>query len=114
MGDDAMDPAQGVNVAHKFVADKLMYGVIGPPMSHIAQATLKTYAASDMPMITTRAAIRPTVPGLGASPVMSIIHSMPVMAYMPSINCDTPKPMVTETPRMVATTPRTSTTWLST
>ena len=24
MGDDAMDPAQGVNVAHKFVADKLM------------------------------------------------------------------------------------------
>src|SRR5210317_1612073 len=38
MGDDAMDPAQGVNVAHKFVADKLMYGVVGPPMSHIAQA----------------------------------------------------------------------------
>lgn len=55
MGDDAMDPAQGVNVAHKFVADKLMYGVIGPPMSHIAQATLKTYAAADMAMITTAA-----------------------------------------------------------
>ena len=55
MGDDAMDPAQGVNVAHKFVADKLMYGVVGPPMSHIAQATLKTYAAADMPMITTAA-----------------------------------------------------------
>ena len=55
MGDDAMDPAQGVNVAHKFVADKLMYGVIGPPMSHIAQATLKIYAAADMAQITTSA-----------------------------------------------------------
>jgi len=55
MGDDAMDPAQGVNVAHKFVADDLMYGVIGPPMSHIAQATLKIYAAADMPQITTSA-----------------------------------------------------------
>lgn len=55
MGDDAMDPAQGVNVAHKFVADDLMYGVIGPPMSHIAQATLKIYASADMPQITTSA-----------------------------------------------------------
>ena len=55
MGDDAMDPAQGVNVAHKFVADELMYGVIGPPMSHIAQATLKIYASADMPQITTSA-----------------------------------------------------------
>jgi branched-chain amino acid transport system substrate-binding protein len=55
MGDDAMDPAQGVNVAHKFVADKLMYGVIGPPMSHIAQATLKIYASADMAQITTSA-----------------------------------------------------------
>ncbi len=55
MGDDAMDPAQGVNVAHKFVADDLMYGVIGPPMSHIAQATLKIYAGADMPQITTSA-----------------------------------------------------------
>ena len=55
MGDDAMDPAQGVNVAHKFVADKLMFGVVGPPMSHIAQATLKTYAGADMAMITTAA-----------------------------------------------------------
>jgi branched-chain amino acid transport system substrate-binding protein len=55
MGDDAMDPAQGVNVAHKFVADKLMYGVIGPPMSHIAQATLKIYGSADMPQITTSA-----------------------------------------------------------
>ena len=55
MGDDAMDPAQGVNVAHKFVADKLMYGVIGPPMSHIAQATLKIYAGADMAQITTSA-----------------------------------------------------------
>ena len=43
MGDDALDPAQGINVAQKFVADKLMYGVIGPPVSHIAQATLKIY-----------------------------------------------------------------------
>lgn len=55
MGDDAMDPAQGVNVAHKFVADELMYGVVGPPMSHIAQATLKIYGAADMPCITTAA-----------------------------------------------------------
>ncbi len=55
MGDDAMDPAQGVNVAHKFVADKLMYGVIGPPMSHIAQATLKTYGSADLAQITTSA-----------------------------------------------------------
>jgi ABC-type branched-subunit amino acid transport system substrate-binding protein len=55
MGDDAMDPAQGVNVAHKFVADELMYGVVGPPMSHIAQATLKIYGAADMTTITTAA-----------------------------------------------------------
>ena len=54
-GDDAMDPAQGLNVAHKFVADKLMYGVIGPPMSHIAQATLKIYGAADLACITTAA-----------------------------------------------------------
>ncbi|MCF8063014.1 MAG: branched-chain amino acid ABC transporter substrate-binding protein [Deltaproteobacteria bacterium] len=55
MGDDAMDPAQAVNVAHKFVADKLMYGVIGPPMSHTAQATLKIYGSNDMACITTAA-----------------------------------------------------------
>jgi len=55
MGDDAMDPAQGVNVAHKFVADKLMYGVVGPPMSHIAQATMKIYGSADMATITTAA-----------------------------------------------------------
>ena len=55
MGDDAMDPAQGVNVAHKFAADKLMYGVVGPPMSHIAQATLKIYGAADLATITTAA-----------------------------------------------------------
>ena len=55
MGDDAMDPAQGVNVAHKFAADKLIYGVIGPPMSHIAQATLKIYGAADLACITTAA-----------------------------------------------------------
>ncbi|MBW1731601.1 MAG: branched-chain amino acid ABC transporter substrate-binding protein [Deltaproteobacteria bacterium] len=55
MGDDAMDPAQAVNVAHKFVADKLMYGVIGPPMSHIAQATLKIYGSGNLACITTAA-----------------------------------------------------------
>jgi branched-chain amino acid transport system substrate-binding protein len=55
MGDDAMDPAQGVNVAHKFVADELMYGVIGPPMSHIAQATLKIYGQANLACITTAA-----------------------------------------------------------
>lgn len=55
MGDDAMDPAQGVNVAHKFVADKLIYGVIGPPMSHIAQATIKIYGTAELAQITTSA-----------------------------------------------------------
>ena len=55
MGDDAMDPAQGVNVAQKFAADKLMYGVIGPPMSHIAQATMKVYGNADLACITTAA-----------------------------------------------------------
>ena len=55
MGDDAMDPAQGVNVAQKFCADSLMLGVIGPPMSHIAQATLKTYGGCNLTCITTAA-----------------------------------------------------------
>jgi branched-chain amino acid transport system substrate-binding protein len=55
MGDDAMDPAQGLNVAQKFTADKLMYGVIGPPMSHIAQATLKIYGGANLACITTAA-----------------------------------------------------------
>ena len=55
MGDDAMDPAQAVNVAQKFCADNLMYGVIGPPMSHTAQATLKIYSGCDLVMITTAA-----------------------------------------------------------
>lgn len=55
MGDDAMDPAQGVNVAQKFAADNLMLGVIGPPMSHIAQATLKTYGGANLTCITTAA-----------------------------------------------------------
>ena len=55
MGDDAMDPAQGVNVAQKFAADKLMYGVIGPPMSHIAQATMKIYGNENLACITTAA-----------------------------------------------------------
>ena len=48
-------PAQGVNVAHKFAADDLMYGVVGPPMSHIAQATLKIYGSADLATITTAA-----------------------------------------------------------
>jgi len=55
MGDDALDPAQGINVAQKFVADKLMYGVIGPPVSHIAQATMKIYGNNDLACITTAA-----------------------------------------------------------
>jgi len=55
MGDDAMDPAQGVNVANKFVADNLIYGVVGPPMSHIAQATMKIYGAANLACITTAA-----------------------------------------------------------
>lgn len=55
MGDDALDPAQGLNVAQRFVADDLMYGVIGPPVSHIAQATLKTYGAAGLACITTAA-----------------------------------------------------------
>ncbi|MGD2124502.1 MAG: branched-chain amino acid ABC transporter substrate-binding protein [Desulfobacteraceae bacterium] len=55
MGDDAMDPAQGVNVAQKFVADELMYGVIGPPMSHIAQATMKIYGNANLACITSAA-----------------------------------------------------------
>ena len=55
MGDDAMDPAQGVNVAQKFAADDVMYGVIGPPMSHIAQATMKIYGGANLVCITTAA-----------------------------------------------------------
>lgn len=55
MGDDALDPAQGVNVAQKFVADNLIYGVVGPPMSHIAQATLKLYGGANLACITTAA-----------------------------------------------------------
>ena len=64
MGDDALDPAQGINVAQKFVADKLMYGVIGPPVSHIAQATLKIYGNNDLACITT-AASKPELTELG-------------------------------------------------
>ena len=55
MCDDAMDPAQAVNVAQRFCADDMMYGVIGPPMSHTAQATLKIYSSCDLAMITTAA-----------------------------------------------------------
>lgn len=55
MGDDALQPSQAINVARKFVADKFMYGVIGPPMSHIAQATMKIYGAGNLACITTAA-----------------------------------------------------------
>jgi len=55
MGDDAMDPAQAVSVAHKFCADSSILGVIGPPMSHTAQATLKIYNGCDLVNITTAA-----------------------------------------------------------
>ncbi|MDM8521920.1 branched-chain amino acid ABC transporter substrate-binding protein [Desulfococcaceae bacterium HSG8] len=55
MGDDALDPAQGINVARKFTSDKAIYGVIGPPVSHIAQATLKIYGMEKLPCITTAA-----------------------------------------------------------
>lgn len=55
MGDDALDPAQGINVARKFTSDALMYGVIGPPVSHIAQASLKIYGQNDLACITTAA-----------------------------------------------------------
>ncbi|MBW1667795.1 MAG: branched-chain amino acid ABC transporter substrate-binding protein [Deltaproteobacteria bacterium] len=58
MGDDAGDAAQGVNVAEKFCADKTMYGVIGPPMSNVAEATLRMYAQCNLTCITT-AASRP-------------------------------------------------------
>jgi branched-chain amino acid transport system substrate-binding protein len=64
MGDDALDPAQGINVAQKFVADKLMYGVVGPPVSHIAQATLKIYGGNDLACITT-AASKPELTEMG-------------------------------------------------
>jgi len=55
MGDDALDPAQGVNVAQKFASDSQMYGVVGPPVSHVAQATLKIYANAGLTCITTAA-----------------------------------------------------------
>ncbi len=55
MGDDALDPAQGIKVARKFTSDELMYGVIGPPVSHIAQASLKIYGQDDLACITTAA-----------------------------------------------------------
>ncbi len=55
MGDDALDPAQGIKVARKFTSDELMYGVIGPPVSHIAQASMKIYGQNDLACITTAA-----------------------------------------------------------
>ncbi|MCJ7596165.1 MAG: ABC transporter substrate-binding protein, partial [Desulfobacterales bacterium] len=41
MGDDVGDAAQGLNVAEKFCADQSMFGVVGPPMSNVAEATLR-------------------------------------------------------------------------
>ena len=63
MGDDALDAAQGLNVAQKFAADRTMYGVVGPPVSHIAQATLKTYGRHSLVCVTTAA----SKPGLTES-----------------------------------------------
>jgi len=55
MGDDALDPAQGINVARKFTSDESIYGVVGPPVSHIAKATLKIYGQNELACITTAA-----------------------------------------------------------
>lgn len=55
MGDDALDPAQGIKVARKFTSDDKMYGVVGPPVSHIAQASLKIYGQNNLACITTAA-----------------------------------------------------------
>jgi len=55
MGDDALDPAQGINVARKFTSNETMYGVVGPPVSHIAKATLKIYGQNDLSCVTTAA-----------------------------------------------------------
>jgi branched-chain amino acid transport system substrate-binding protein len=55
MGDTTTDPAQAVNVAQKFCADNLMLGVIGPVMSHLAQATLKIYSGCELVTISTTA-----------------------------------------------------------
>jgi branched-chain amino acid transport system substrate-binding protein len=55
MGDEALDPAQGINVARKFTSDETIYVVVGPPVSHIAQASLKIYGQSDLACITTAA-----------------------------------------------------------
>lgn len=55
MGDDSLDPAQGIKVARKFTSDSKMFGVVGPPVSHIAQASLKIYGQNDLACITTAA-----------------------------------------------------------
>ena len=55
MGDDALDPAQGITVARKFTSDDLIYGVVGPPVSHIAQASLNIYGEAGLACITTAA-----------------------------------------------------------
>jgi branched-chain amino acid transport system substrate-binding protein len=55
MGDDAGDAAQGVNVAEKFCSDATMYAVVGPPMSNVAEATLRIYGGCGLPCITTAA-----------------------------------------------------------
>lgn len=55
MGDDAGDAAQGVNVAEKFCSDEAIYGVIGPPMSNVAEATMRIYGGCNLTCITTAA-----------------------------------------------------------
>ena len=55
MGDDAGDAAQGVNVAERFNADKTIYGVVGPPMSNVAEATMRIYGGGGLTCITTAA-----------------------------------------------------------
>ncbi|MGW8194276.1 MAG: branched-chain amino acid ABC transporter substrate-binding protein, partial [Desulforhopalus sp.] len=47
--------AQGINVARKFTSDATVYGVVGPPVSHIAKATLKIYGQNDLVCVTTAA-----------------------------------------------------------
>jgi branched-chain amino acid transport system substrate-binding protein len=55
MGDTAGDPAQGVNVAQKFCADDQIYGVVGPAMSDIAAATMRTYSGCGLVQISSAA-----------------------------------------------------------
>ncbi len=64
IGDDATNPGQGVNVAHKFCGDNLMYGVSGPALSFICQATMKIYGGCDLVAISS-AATKPNLTDQG-------------------------------------------------